>query len=134
MPLRTRVPKLSRRSFLVVVAGTSGVAAALAAPRLLRVLDPLGHGVREDAIQAARRIGRLYLSAHPEEANVSLLQGALFGDMGGAWDDRRAALAWEKAGQADFRAARLVALEGWWLAQSEARLCALLYLSAQRTS
>jgi hypothetical protein len=128
-----RFPKLSRRSFLVVVAGTSG-AAALAGPRLLKILDQLGHGVREDATRAARRVGRIYLSSHPEEADPALLQRALFGAAGGSWDDRRAAIAWEEACQSDFRAARLVAVEGWWLAQSEARLCALLYLSAGRTA
>jgi len=129
-----RLPKWSRRSFLVVVAGTSGAGAALVAPRLLRILDPLGHGVREDAARAARRLGRLYLSSHPEDADAALLQRALFGAAGGTWDDRRAAIAWENACQSDFRAERLVAVNGWWLAQSEARLCALLYLSDGRTA
>jgi hypothetical protein len=119
--------------FLAVVAGTSG-AAALAAPRLLEVLDPLGHGVAEDATRAARRLGRLYLARHPEEADGAALARDLFGSAGVPGDDRRAAQTWEKSCQADFRAARLVALEGWWLARSEARLCALLYLSAGRAT
>jgi hypothetical protein len=129
-PLRN--PKFSRRSFLIVVA-VSG-ATALAAPHLLDVLDLSGTGSAREQRGAARRIGRAYLASHPEENDASALERRLFGHSGGAWDARRAADTWETSCREDFRAGRLVAIEGWWLAPSEARLCALISLTAGRTT
>src|SRR5688572_12909899 len=122
--------KLSRRSFLLF-AGVSG-AAALWAPNLVKILDPLGRGVAEDSERAARRLGRLYLTRHPEDADAAVLERTLFGTTGAGWNGGRAAQTWATACQADFRAERVVVLDGWWLARSEARLCALLHLDAGR--
>jgi hypothetical protein len=122
--------KLSRRSFLLFAGAAGGT--ALWAPNLATILDPLGRGVAEDSERAARRLGGFYLARHPEEADTAALERALFGTAGNGWDGGRAAQTWAAACRADFRAERLVVLDGWWLARSEARLCALLHLDAGR--
>jgi hypothetical protein len=79
---------------------------------------------------AARAIGRRYLAERPHEADATHLARHLFGD-GGAVpvslaDIRQAVVA---ARNRDFAQGDTVLVDGWLLARSEARLCALSVLS-----
>jgi hypothetical protein len=74
-------------------------------------------------------LGRRYLRAHPEEASAAWLAARLFGTGGGhdaKLDHVRTLVAQGRA--SDFRTGHLVAVEGWLIARTEARLLALLAL------
>jgi hypothetical protein len=73
---------------------------------------------------AAARIGRSYLAAAPEEASVDRLVALL--DLPDGGD---AAKLFEAKRRMDFREGRTVPVEGWRLAVTEARLCALAALA-----
>jgi hypothetical protein len=79
---------------------------------------------------AARAIGRRYLADHPDEADAGRLAHQLFGKDGAApvtaADLRRAV---DAARSRDFARSDTVVIDGWLLARSEARLCALALLS-----
>ena len=90
--------------------------------------------VGEPGLWRARRIGRAWLRAHPEEADRSALERMLapLPDALRRVESLRdpGVLEWLRERQrADFAADRIVELERWWLSQTEARLCAYLSLS-----
>ena len=85
---------------------------------------------------SAARVGRAYLRAHPAEAEVERLLGALTA----GWPEGAAQIERLSTAQlrrrlgavirADFAAGRTVAVGGWVLAASEARLFGLAALLA----
>lgn len=86
--------------------------------------------------RSASALGRSYLARHPNEADPDRLIDALFADLPPAPSDGtearevEAIRAWVTARiEDDFRRARIVRVEGWILARSEARLCALASLA-----
>jgi hypothetical protein len=93
----------------------------------------------EVAAQSAKRIGLAYLHIHPEEAsevrlmtavaNLSILTRAL----NAAPDMASVFCILDDVVRADFAAGEIVKCDGWILAKSEARLCALLTLRAARS-
>ncbi len=72
-------------------------------------------------------VGRKYLDIFPHESNLALLQNILFGNSGHRGTGNLQLLAWQR--QKDFEHGNIVLLDGWVLAQSEARACALMALS-----
>jgi len=76
---------------------------------------------------AADEIGRSYLALHPEEADADALVAAL-APPGSAVERARGgalARAMRRRVHDDFARGDIVELDGWQLARSEARLCAL---------
>jgi hypothetical protein len=71
---------------------------------------------------AARRVGRRYLDGRPEERDERTLLRLLrqLGDPAALTQDRV-----RRAVRSDFAEGRVVLVEGWYLSQTEARLCAL---------
>lgn len=135
----TRAAKrLSRRAILALL-GASGVAAvrfggsaaagekALAAGpvrRLLRSFDRSGSGVA---------VGRRYLACHPEEAETGRLLAKLDGGLRRAAGRPASSQASLRrliriAVAQDFGAGRMIPVDGWMLAETEVRLCALAAL------
>lgn len=132
--------RLTRRRLLVAMLG---LAAPLAAARL-SPWRALAAGVRPTPAErlaalladrrAARRFGRGYLALAPHEADRSRLVGHIAAALPAgapaletASDDALRRLVAD-ATVRDFAACRLVNLEGWYLALTEARLCALAAL------
>jgi hypothetical protein len=110
-----------RRALLLAALAACFVRPARAAP------SPLDSCFRHPA--SARAIGRAYIAAAPEEVDPGRL-ATLLGMRPGS-DEPVDALRWRIGARvrADFAAGRTVELEGWLLAESEARLCALLALA-----
>jgi hypothetical protein len=85
-----------------------------------------------DELEPARRIGRVYLSAHPDEADEPALVRLLEAMPG--WDralEASPARLGELARSAlarDFERGLTVTVDGWILSRTEARLCALVAL------
>ena len=86
--------------------------------------------------QSAIAVGQAYLAQHPEEADLDRLVGALFADKpsaqprGSDETEEEAIRKWVAVRiEDDFRRARIAAVGGWVLAQTEARLCALVSLA-----
>ena len=77
---------------------------------------------------SARAVGEAYLQAVPSEDDLRRLGGALrrsnraWARVAGPEDVRRLARAEVRR---DYAAGRLVAVSGWYLSRTEARLCAL---------
>lgn len=74
---------------------------------------------------AAARIGQVYLSNVPDEADARLLRGLL----GSAPSDRRDGdwkAHFDSLKQSDFSKGDAVVIDGWLFARCEARFCALL--------
>ncbi len=133
------MPVTRRRFFGIALVAVSGGAALVTADVLSRRaggpgLADLPVVVGEPGLWRARRIGRAWLRAHPEEADRIALE-RLLAPLPDAV--RRAEslrdpklLEWLRERQrADFAADHIVELVGWWLSQTEARLCAYLSLS-----
>lgn len=84
--------------------------------------------------ESARAVGREYLRHRPREADVRLLVNFVIGDE--IPDDARGLMADREVlrhavraeCQRDFEKGELVAIGGWYLARSEARMCGLAYL------
>ena len=80
---------------------------------------------------SARAVGRAYLAAVPEEASVQALVGRLIGETSAVsaplpLADREALRAAMRSRiRRDFAEGRVVTVDGWFLSQTEARLCAL---------
>ncbi len=130
---------MTRRRFVALAAGVGaacglGALAELASRQLggVSLLD-VPEQLRDPGTSAARRVGAAWLRAHPEEASRAALEGLLAPLPGGAHGASLRArewMAWLRERQRiEFEAGRLVKLEGWWLARSEARLCAWLALA-----
>jgi hypothetical protein len=114
--------ELSRRAFLV---GVAGAAVGVAAAGAWRLLDTSGPGVLGDFFgddEAARSVGEAYLTTHPEEAGKETLLGLLdFSPTTAAVSHQRL----RAAVRADYERSNLVLVEGWYLSRTEARICAL---------
>jgi hypothetical protein len=74
-------------------------------------------------LTALRRLGAIYLSAHPEERSRALLAHRLIADADGTIPARLLS-----AVARDWSNNHVAVVDGWLLARSEARLCALLHL------
>jgi hypothetical protein len=76
-------------------------------------------------LTALRRLGAIYLVAHPEERARAQLWQRLIADAGGTIPTRlRSAVA------RDWSCHQVAVVDGWLLARTEARLCAALHLEA----
>ena len=117
-------PNLSRRRFIALLALLPGLGLAHAAvPRATEaecMLSALFTNRRSAAI-----VGQVYLQQHPEEANVETLLAGI--DAAHLPPAERAPLT-DRRIRADFAAGRVVTIDGWILARTEARLCALAAL------
>jgi hypothetical protein len=132
-PPRGRTP-VDRRTFLGLLARAGGGCAALAAAGAvgLRTISAAG-AVRDVANPPANdgivALGRAYLRAHPDEADLATLKRAVPGLAGdGSVRERLPDLAGVVAD--DFAAGRVVTVDGWQLAASEARAAAAVALGA----
>jgi len=80
---------------------------------------------------SARAVGAAYLRTMPDEADVQTLLARLLGDQPALSGSRSAAATRKllrRCIRADFAGERVVAVDGWLLAETEARLCALAVL------
>lgn len=120
--------------FLAALGGAAGLA------RIARIfpLNVRSSGSLEavfDRPDSARRIGEAYLRLHPQEADAASLRSSLAAQKDGAAGPLEAMGAGELASwmrnrrRGDFRDRRTVAVDGWILSITEARLCALLFLA-----
>jgi hypothetical protein len=104
-----------RRTFLL------GGAACLAGGAIVSALEGCYRsGTPLADSESARRIGARYAGRYPEGAT------GLFG----GWppeNEKDWATRIEALRRADFEADRMVQVEGWWLAETELRLCVLLH-------
>jgi len=126
---------IRRRPILMAALGL----AALAGWRVASTVEPgvvaaLRRAVGPDA--SARAVGRAYLAAHPAEADLGLLARRLAAEPATARalavasaDPAALGQALAQAIRTDFLARRMVKLDGWLLARTEARLCALACLA-----
>ena len=127
----------SRRTFLLTVLvgalaaagcgeqGTSGSVAGV--PAWLP-------GAVGDA-DAAARVGRAYLAAHPGEANLDTLLAAIDTALGDELeaadsDPQRILTALRRAVRAEYQRGESVNVQGWVLSVSESRVYALLAIAA----
>jgi hypothetical protein len=133
---------MNRRRFLRRAVWTIGATGLWPAAALGRSIDPaaarqarLIAGVFTRPVSAAR-IGRAYLRARPDDASLERLMQALAGGWpGGAAQVERLGTAQlrrrlQRRIRADFAAGRTVTVQGWVLAESEARLFGLAALAA----
>jgi hypothetical protein len=72
-----------------------------------------------------RRLGAIYLAAHAEERSRALLSQLLIGGDDGTIRSRLL-----RAIARDWSANNVAVVDGWLLARTEARLCAVLHLEA----
>jgi hypothetical protein len=130
---------LHRRAFL---AGSGAVVAALAAPALATLF---GCGRRPTLAQAlvgfyrdpesAARVGQAVLAAVPSEATAEAVVAALAGDRRAelealaASDPAALRALLQEQHRRDFEDGRTVAIDGWVLSRTEARLCAVAALA-----
>ncbi len=138
-----REPSLGRRRFLVLAGfalaalGFGKLRAAAATPPATDAAQALARRIAAlpGRRASARAVGRAYLERQPEEAHVERLVASLIGDATShearcLIDDpdalRRAVRA---RCRRDFADGELVAIGGWLLARSEARICALAHLA-----
>lgn len=108
---------LSKRGLLRALAGLAAVSAAGPAAALARTPDIAA----VDAVGAAE-IGRAWLAAHPSDA--ASLRRAVFPNGPDAGTGPRLA----QRIRTDFSAGRVFVHRGWFLSETEARLCALIAL------
>jgi hypothetical protein len=123
------VSRLTRRGFLAAAAlAAIGGGGALYRLQAGDEFDPELEQTEQvaelfDELAPARRIGRAYLEEHADEASERTLVRLL----GNVWDDSPARLAAQarRAVRLDYESGRTVAVRGWILSVTEARLCAL---------
>jgi hypothetical protein len=72
-------------------------------------------------------VGQRYLSEHPAEKDGAALVRAL-GLEGGDGRSDEAQEHVRALVREDFRTGQVIEIEGWWIAKSEARLCAVAWL------
>jgi len=87
-------------------------------------LRTCGAGIFPD-LRALRRLGCIYLVAHSEERSAALLSHLLI-----AADDGTIPSRLLSAVARDWSSNHVAVVDGWLLARTEARLCALLHLEA----
>ncbi|HEX4930381.1 MAG TPA: hypothetical protein VFV62_06685 [Gaiellaceae bacterium] len=134
--------KLTRGALLTAAAAAAGAAAveSLQPWRALVTVTPARPAARLTGLlgdrMSAARIGRAYLSVTPAEADADVLiariaeaaPGGAAAVESASSDELRALLL--AAARRDYDAGRLVRVDGWLLAASECRLCALAALAA----
>ncbi len=129
-------PTYPRRDFLVgalLVASATAAPEAIALERLTKALGPwlasleLGGLLRDRA--AAASVGRAYLRCRPEERNLGVLLPLLFDGEAGPGESLASSLG--SRIREDFACARVVAVQGWRLSETEARLCAAVALTSR---
>jgi hypothetical protein len=134
-PTDTTVITLTRRWFL---AGLSALVLTVARPNRWQLGEspdagsPLfQHFFRRD-LHAAVHVGRTYLKSAPSERSEERLwEMVLDTPLGDAPDNIQDITARVRVRRArDFREGDLVAIDGWLLARTEARLCALAALGS----
>lgn len=118
---------MRRRTFLGGL-GATALCTVLASPALASgglaaVPRPRFQG---DSLPAAHRIARHYLARHPGQASRPALLHGLGCAADAGWESVGAALG--PARQADFRAGRTLVVDGWLVAEAEARVCVLMVL------
>jgi hypothetical protein len=77
-------------------------------------------------LTALRRLGAVYLAAHPEEGSRAVLSQLVIGTDDGTIPSRLLS-----AVARDWSNNHVAVVDGWLLARTEARLCALLHLEAR---
>lgn len=125
---------MRRRSFIgLAAAGTVAAAVPSAvwasAPKsnaLLSAEPDLLHVIRNP--ETIHRIGTLYRRAHPSEDDANALRGLIVGRSAETYRGAGLRAAIEGKVRDDFRSGRTVRLDGWVLARTEARHCALFSL------
>lgn len=132
--------QVHRRDVIKGMTASLGLAGALVLPAWPRVATP-AMGLAEirrhirgalaaivDEELTPKTIGRRYLTLYPEEADVDHLWTALTGlSAPSRSDELRVRLA--KLRQQDFEDGEIAIVDGWILARTEARACALLMLA-----
>lgn len=125
----------TRRGFLVTVASVGGVAMVVLrrgtgrpddARELVLQLSDLVGGHADVSM-----LGREYLAATPDEADIDRLVGHLapaFGPPAWPLDAARAAARFRTRVADDFAGGDVVEVRGWLLSRTELRLCALVAL------
>jgi hypothetical protein len=78
--------------------------------------------------EAAKTVGNVYLRDHPLDAPEIIRLGQRLETTGQFGCDLLTAVIVKKISD-DFNAARVVSVDGWIIAQTEARLCALMVLN-----
>lgn len=108
--------RTTRRNVLIGIGGIGIAATAFLALRA----DEDRFGVLSNA-EAAKTIGHAYLAEHGAPKDLRALRATLAeADESGALDVVRTLV------RADFEAGRTVVVQGWYLARTEAHLCALV--------
>ncbi len=92
----------------------------------------------QDLLKTGHVIGKIYLQDTPEEAHLNVLIQLIFPQLGsdpdnlpGKYDDAGLLRYLEVRTREDFGSGNLINIEGWRLARTEARICALSHLLAQ---
>ena len=132
-------PRRIRRRTFLLAATASGLSVAWRAfGHWPFAQPPASGGERLAAIlaheESARAVGREYLRTVPAEGSLELLTARVVERLPGGFrtvaaeSDRRLRELLLRATTEDFRDLRTVEVQGWVLAQTEARLCALAAL------
>jgi hypothetical protein len=79
--------------------------------------------------KAIRAIGEAYIKIHPEEASPTTLSALLMGQQKGKADPTSITKNLREKISNDFQSGAVVVIKGWVLSITEARQCALFYLS-----
>jgi hypothetical protein len=119
--------RLHRRDLLIAL-GALALGGALAPSPEPAAAEVGGRGLagRLRDPEAARRLGLAYLSRHPGERDFDLLHAAT---LKGAGEGARAVRRLRARCREDFARGDTVRIDGWVLARTECRLCALVALS-----
>lgn len=124
---RAAIEAISALLGMALLSKSGGAAAALAD-------QPRGFAIPRFRSEAGRRsaevLGQRYLALFPEEADFSRLAMLLFGN---DVEQRPENISWPILNariRADFESSNTVTLDGWVLARSECRFCALAALLA----
>jgi hypothetical protein len=137
-----RVFSIARRGFLTIAGLTL---ASIGFGRLGSLVMPGREAAPVNALarrivtllgcpESARIVGRAYLQRRPQEADIGLLVSSVIGDrvLGDARELVADPEALHHAVRAechrDFENGELVAIGGWYLARSEARVCGLAHM------
>ena len=137
-----RAISIARRRFLTLAGlslasiGLGRLGSLLMAEREPTAVNALGQRIVDllGCPESARVVGRAYLQRRPQEADLKLLLSSVIGER--VLGDARGLMADPEAldravraeCQRDFERGELVAIGGWYLARSEARMCGLAHL------